>query len=605
MKKNLFALFFIGLFLFPTILSAQIATQSNNFSFQCYQYLSKGNQDNLFFSPLSVNAALSMAYAGAEGSTQVAFEKMMDLSDNKENNLASLADYFHQINSIKNVELNFVNQFWYDNKMPIKSSYSNQLALLSAQSNRVDFGNSAETARNQINQSINESTKGKINDLLPEGSVDGLTQFIMTNAVYFMGDWANAFEIYNSEEAAFYVNNGESYTATFMNKSSMYGYYETDKVQILELPYKGNTLSMVIILPKKDQDLDELTAFFNQNQYEKWLDNLTYEEVDVAFPKFKTGSNIKLANYFAEMGLEEAFSNQADFTGISDKTTKLSKIFHQSFIDVNEKGTEASAATATVGTSKGISRVPIFKANRPFMYLIKENKNNQVIFMGRLTNPTQKKTSFENPSMARNTAKKEFIHIVAQGETIFKIARAYNLKPNEISAMNNLENDLIFEGQKLIIQSESTNKGVMTASAPQIPKEIRAIPVSYSQTTKKQESQPKIEIIAIANKENLHDAPKNYHIVQQGETLYSISKKYNLNIDDLKTSNQLTTNDLDKGMKLLLEQRTFYLIQYKVKDGDSLSKIARNHNTTVERIKILNQLSSDMIYSNQELDIEQ
>jgi serpin B len=602
MKKQLFIQFIIALSLFPTILSAQIATQPNDFSFECYRHLSVGNQDNLFFSPLSVNAALSMAYAGAESSTQVAFENMMDLSNDKENNLTALADYFHQINSIKNVELNFVNQFWSDKKIPIKSSYENQLTLLAAQSNQVDFQNSSEVTRNQINQSISKSTKGKINNLLPEGSVDGLTQFIMTNAVYFMGDWANTFDASLNNEEAFYVKKDESYTATFMNKKSMYGYYETDKVQVLELLYKGNNLSMVIILPKKDQELAELTASFNQNQYKKWLDRLTYKMVDVAFPKFKTGSNINLANYFAEMGLEEAFSNQADFTGISDKTTKLSKIFHQSFIEVNEKGTEASAASAAIGTAKGISEAPLFKADRPFIYLIKENKNNQVVFMGRLMNPTQKKTSFDMPLMANNTVKKEFIHIVSQGETLFKIAQTYHLKPNEISVMNNLENDLIFEGQRLLIQSENTEKGVVAVAAPQIPK---AIPEAYFGSSRKRRSQPKIEIVAAANKENIKVAPKNHHIVQQGETLYSISKKYNLNVSDLKALNQLTTNDLDDGMKLLLKQKSFKLIQYNVKDGDSLSKIARKHNTSVQRIKILNQLSNNMIFINQQLNIEQ
>ena len=417
-----------------------------------------------------------------------------------------------------------------------------------------------------------------------------------------MGNWEKPFNAALNNEEAFTVSSNESYSVTFMNTKASYGYHETDKMQILELPYEGNSLSMVIILPKGKQELNDLMTYFNQNQYEKWLNQLTPQTVDVAFPKFKTGSNINVAQYLAVMGLEEAFSNRADFTGISEKTTKLSKIFHQSFIEVNEKGTEASAASAAIGTAKGISETPIFKADRPFMYLIKENKNNQVVFMGRLMNPTQKKTAFEMPLMASNTAKKEFIHIVSQGETLFKIAQVYHLKPNEISRINSLENNLIFEGQKLLIQSENTNKGVIASVAPSIPQDI---PTEYFGSSRKKRNQPKIEIVAAANRKNIKVTPKNHHIVQQGETLYSISKKYNLNVNDIKALNQLTTNDLDDGMKLLLEQKSFKLIQYKVKDGDSLSKIARSHNTTVERIKILNQLSSNMIYSNQELDIEQ
>ena len=608
MKRKHFAQLFIILLLLPMMSSAQV-TQPNNFGFECYQYLSKSNQDNLFFSPLSINAALSMAYAGAEGSTQTSFEKMMDLESNKADNLDALSEYFNKINNIKNVDLSFSNQFWYDQKLPVKSSYTNQLTQLTAEANRVDFGNQAEAARNQINNRISQSTKGKIKNLLPRGSVDGLTQFVMTNAVYFMGNWEKPFNSALNNEEVFTVSNNESYSVTFMNTKASYGYHETDKMQILELPYEGNSLSMVIILPKGKQELNDLMTYFNQNQYEKWLNQLTPQTVDVAFPKFKTGSNINVAQYLAVMGLEEAFSNRADFTGISEKTTKLSKIFHQSNIEVNEKGTEASAASSIIGTAKGVSlSTPLFKADRPFMYLIKENKSNQIIFMGRLSNPNQKETTFDEPVIAAKTNQEEFIHIVSQGETLFKIAQMYQMKPSEISVNNNLENDLIFEGQKLSIEGKGTAKGVeekevfMAYAAPKIPKDI---PTTYLFASSKKKRTQKIEIVAPASKEKITRNTNSYHIVQQGETLYSISKKYNVNVADLKALNQLTNNDLDDGMKLLLKIKSFKLVEYKVKDGDSLSKIAKNHGTTVERIKILNQLSGNMIFINQQLNIEQ
>ena len=594
MNYQIFARVLVMCLFVTTTALGQNEIKQNEFGFELYQRLTDGNQNNVFFSPLSVNAALYMAYAGAEGETQTAFEKMLNLSNDKENNLKAFEAYFNNTTKIKNVELSQVNHFWFGENTPIKEGYLHQLTNLKVQSDGMNFLDDPNQARKAINQHVYEQSKEKIKDILPANSIDHRTRFVMTNAIFFKGKWdENFLEEENSLEA-FSASNGKTPIVDFMNKKWLYAYKETADAQILEIPYKGGAMSMILVLPKSDKKLTTIEDKFNELSYNDWTTGLKRVQVVVSIPKFKTGATIDLASYFAEMGLDVAFTNEANFKGITDISTNLSDMYHQSFVEVNETGTEAGAATVSIGMAKGIAvDVPIFKANRPFMYIIKENVDNQILFMGRMSNPLQKEVTFDNPTLklTSNTKGQDIIHQVKSGETLYKIAEQHNVKKSDLKVLNKLESDVITEGQKLVIREEFSSKGISKVDKKRaifIPKEI---PTSFDEP-----------IFATAPK--VIKKPTGLHQVSQGETLYSISKRYDVSVRFIKSFNDLETDGVTIGQELIVSKLAISTFDYVIKSGDSLSKLAKDYNTTVDMIKALNHLSNDTIYIGQKIEIQ-
>lgn len=215
----------------------------------------------------------------------------------------------------------------------------------------------------------------------------------MTNAIYFKGDWAIEFDKKETRDAPFRISADKEVTVPLMYQKGDFTYAQEDKLQILELPYKGDDLSMVVLLPTEVDELTELEKSLTPKELNRWLTLLRKQEVHVYLPKFKmTTGPLELSGILKSMGMKDAFSLPpiADFSGMTGrKDLYISNVLHKAFVAVDEKGTEAAAATAVVMARGGISHEPVFRADHPFVFMIKDNRSGSVLFMGKVCNPAK------------------------------------------------------------------------------------------------------------------------------------------------------------------------------------------------------------------------
>jgi serpin B len=254
----------------------------------------------------------------------------------------------------------------------------------------VDFAQ-AEAASREINRWVEQQTNDKIKDLIPPGSLDALTRLVLTNAVYFKGDWVQPFDKRNTREEDFTVSAEKKVKLPLMHQQTKMGYAEEETFQVLELPYAGQELSMVVLLPKKVDGLPELEKAITVDTLAALIPKLHVREVITYLPKFKLETSFGLNATLLAMGMKRAFSREADFSGISSADTLyISAVLHKAYVDVNEEGTEAAAATGVVMRAMAARRpqpLPVFRADHPFLFLIRDTKAGSILFMGRLTNP--------------------------------------------------------------------------------------------------------------------------------------------------------------------------------------------------------------------------
>lgn len=391
-----------------------IAEGNNRFALELYAKL-RSDEGNLFFSPYSISTALAMTYGGARSETKRQMAEVLcfpavfndiDCDPNKE-----LAKPTKQVRSqqqfhsalgviIKDLnargakgryELTVANALWGQKGYGflkefielIKTCYGGEL-------NEVDFIQSAEAARQTINGWVEEQTKGKIKNLIGPGVLNEMTRLVLTNAIYFKGNWARQFEKGETKDAAFTLISGKKIDVPMMNETADFNYTETEVCQILELPYVDDELSMIIFLPKKSDELIGFEQMLTQENLSPWLAGLRKRKVIVSIPKFKLTSEFSLADVLKSMGMTDAFSSTADFSGMNGKKDLfISAVIHKAYIDVNEEGTEAAAATgvAVSLTSVEPERIPVFRADRPFLFLIRDNHSGSILFIGRVMNP--------------------------------------------------------------------------------------------------------------------------------------------------------------------------------------------------------------------------
>ena len=256
----------------------------------------------------------------------------------------------------------------------------------------VDFAQ-AEAASRTINQWVESQTNGKIKDLIPPGSLNALTRLVLTNAVYFKGDWVQPFQKRNTQEEDFTVSAQEKVKVPLMHQQTKMGYVGEKTFQVLELPYAGRELSMVVLLPKKADGLPQLEKAITVDKLSSLMSKLNVREVNAYLPKFKLETSFGLNPTLEAMGMKRAFSREADFSGISSaEALYISAVLHKAYVDVNEEGTEAAAATGVLMKGHAARRpqpVPVFRADHPFLFLIRDTREGSVLFMGRLTNPSK------------------------------------------------------------------------------------------------------------------------------------------------------------------------------------------------------------------------
>lgn len=371
--------------------SAGPANASNTFAFFLLSNIAQKDAGNIFFSPYSISDAFSMAYEGTRGVTESEIKSVFGFAD-RETQRESIRELDSKINSPDaNYTLNIANALWVQKDFPILKEYSDSLLkYYSAKAENLDFANDPEGSRDIINKWVENKTAQKIKDLLPRGSVDGSTRVVLTDAVYFKGTWFTKFDESETMDANFTVSKSNIVKVPMMHVETGFKYLEDGNLKILDMPYKGGKLLMMVILPK-DKDLDNLISLLSSDKLNQWRKNLAVSEVSVHLPKFILHTNYTLNENLEHMGMPSAFvPGLADFSGITGhKDLYIDGVYHKAFVDVNEKGTEAAAATAIAMAVMGGGVQPIeFNADHPFVFLIHDNQTGLILFAGQVVDPS-------------------------------------------------------------------------------------------------------------------------------------------------------------------------------------------------------------------------
>jgi serpin B len=389
---------------------SELVNANNSFAIDYYNKLDSNPENdgkNIFFSPFSISAALAMTYEGAEGNTAEEMRKVFYFPADDTIRQSSFASLYNSLNSSAskgNYKLNIANALWNEKTYEFKQSFYDTIDnYYYGKSTPVDFTTAPEEQRQLINKWVEDQTNKRIVDLLPVNSIKDETALVLTNAIYFKGDWANKFKSENTQDEDFFVSADKKVTTKMMLQKEEFNYFNDGAFEYLELPYKGEDMSMVIVLPEnKYADCDSFTSDCEGNNIEISYDfnipsakelalvkeKMGKSELLVYLPKFKFETEYKLKNDLTEMGMVEAFTDFANFSKMDAANyVKIDQVYHKAFVEVNEEGTEAAAATAVVIAVK--SAMPMtFNANHPFAFYIQDNKTGEILFLGKMVDPT-------------------------------------------------------------------------------------------------------------------------------------------------------------------------------------------------------------------------
>ena len=367
---------------------SDIVSANNEFAMDIYKELST-DAGNLFFSPLSLETALSMTYEGARGTTAEEMQSVLHVPADENVRLEGFEELMTYMNSgSDDYKLSIANAVWAQKDFPFLDSFLS-IVRDSYQSKveNLDFIGDTEGSRQTINTWVEDETNDRIKDLIPPEVLTLDTRMVLTNAIYFKGDWAIQFKEENTRDSDFTTGDGSVVTAPMMFQSDeSFEYGQTDDLQALKLPYKGRELSMFVLLPKGD--ISELEASLSSAFVSDILSRMYEKELPVYLPKFKLETKYFLTNTLSEMGMPTAFGMAADFSGMDGKEDLyISAVIHQAFVEVNEEGTEAAAATAVVMALKGMGTPTEFRADHPFIFMIMDDTSGAILFAGRVDNP--------------------------------------------------------------------------------------------------------------------------------------------------------------------------------------------------------------------------
>jgi serpin B len=329
---------------------SRIVSAMNGFTADLYDQLNRSDT-SLILSPFNAAAALSMALAGAGGQTAEQIRSVLHVPNDPDYNAslgALLAGLTNKSNTGDN-QLLMANGLWVQKGFAVEPAFERTIAdNYRAPLSPVDFMSDAEAARSRINGWTEEQTKGRIKNLFTPGTLDAQTRLVLTSAIYFHGLWQAPFETSKTQPAPFRLPASVTTQADFMNQTSEFGYAETPSAQILEMRYAGTGFAFGILLPKSVTGLADLEKSLTKDTLTGLVKNLSTREVQVSLPKFRAESEFSLSATLSTMGMPMAFTDKADFSGISSKHgLMISQVIHKAFADVSEKGTEAAAATGS------------------------------------------------------------------------------------------------------------------------------------------------------------------------------------------------------------------------------------------------------------------
>lgn len=363
--------------------------QDNDFAFELLRKTIAGNKDeNVFLSPMSVSIALGMALNGAENETETQIAETLRFKDMT---YAEINEYYKIMQSnLPNVDpkvkLSIANAVWYDMQFDVKQSFLDVNAEnFDAYIKMLDF--KSPTALDTINSWCSRKTNKLIPtilDKIPAGAV-----MYLTNAVYFKGLWSQKFDKKNTREADFRNVNNQNVRVNMMSLKDTFMYREDETAQYLTMPYGGKAFSMTVMLPAVGKTTDDLLAELNAEKWQNVQAGMTSREVQVFMPRLKVENKFKLKQTLADMGMPVAFTEMADFSGISDTPVMISDVIHKTYVTVDEEGTEAAAVTAVefVYTSMPVNTV--FMVNKPFVFVISEKSTGVILFAGKIANPAK------------------------------------------------------------------------------------------------------------------------------------------------------------------------------------------------------------------------
>ncbi len=364
---------------------------SNQLAFDLYKLNAK-NPGNVFFSPFSIELALAMTSAGAKDETLKQMLKTLHLTGDYHGEFQKLQQL---LKGNKKFDLFVANRLWGQSGTAYIPEFLKVLATqYGAELTPTDFRNQPEPARFTINKWVEAQTKDKIKDLLPPGTITSLTDLVLTNAIYFKGSWFSPFKKEQTKDEPFFISKDQRKSVPMMHQTDSFLYAETKEYQYVQLPYAGDELVMDIILPTPAMGLAMTESKLGLKEYAQIYQGAYSEELQLSLPKFKTEQSLDLNDQLVKLGMPDAFHpRKANFRGMRnlkpDENLYISKVIHKAFVDVNEKGTEAAAATAVVmAMTESIPKPPIvFKADRPFLFFIRHVKSGTVLFMGRYSQP--------------------------------------------------------------------------------------------------------------------------------------------------------------------------------------------------------------------------
>ena len=361
----------------------------NGFAFDLYRRYGAGD-GNILFSPYSISTALSMTYEGARGLTAEEMEEVFGFLEDPSARLPTVARIYNTLNGKdREYALHTVNALWMQQGYNVLEEYVDAITgYYGGEANVLDFVAKPEESRLTINDWVEERTSDRIKDLFPEGSIDSAVRLVLTNAIYFKGDWLYAFDEEATSVEDFHVSPSTAVEADMMSLHGSFNYLEADGFQLLELPYAGGDVSMLLLLPEEGS-MGEVEARLSAEWLDEWVALMEEAEVDVYLPRFSFETKYFMAEDLAEMGMPMAFTGEADFSGMTGtRGLYIDMVIHQAFIEVNEEGTEAAAAT---GVSMRLTAAPpgeVFRADRPFVFLIRDVETGLVMFMGRVSDPS-------------------------------------------------------------------------------------------------------------------------------------------------------------------------------------------------------------------------
>ena len=373
----------------PAKPAAAISQGNTAFALDLYGQL-RSTEGNMFFSPYSISTALAMTQGGARGETARQMTKTLHLTPNVHADFAKLQQRLNEVQQQGKVKLAIANSIFpqVDYRFRpeyvglVKKNYGSEVTPL-------NFAGDTEGSRLAINRWVEQRTNDKIKDLIKPGLLDPLTRMVLANAIYFKGDWASQFKPKSTREQPFRLSAAKSVKTPMMYQKASFGYYADRELSVLEMPYVGNAVTMCVLLPKKVDGLAAIEKKLSAAQLDQWLGRFRKTKVMVTLPKFKMTAEFNLSTALKKLGMKDAFTEgTADFSGMDgSRNLYIYAVVHKAFVDVNEEGTEAAAATAVVIRTRSAVRYPSFRADHPFLFLIRDKATGSILFMGRYSAP--------------------------------------------------------------------------------------------------------------------------------------------------------------------------------------------------------------------------